>query len=448
MGSEMPNVLYVFGDQWRAQATGYAGDPNVRTPNIDALAAESISFTNAVMGCPVCSPARACMVTGRYPLGHGVFMNDLYLKHKAVSIADAFGGAGYDTAYIGKWHLDGHGRSTFIPQERRQGFGFWRAMECTHDYNESCYYADGPSRLQWDGYDAIAQTEEARRYLEEHGSERPFLLFLSWGPPHSPYDTAPEEYRAMYQPDSLLLRPNVPPECETLARERLAGYYAHITAMDYCIGVLDQTLKANDLDRDTILVFTSDHGDMLGSHGCWGKQVPYDESILAPFLLRYPAEFGTKARRIDAPINTPDIMPTLLSLCGTEIPATVEGSDYTPFIRGEKDPGHVAALIASYAPLGDWIKKKGAVEYRGVRTERYTYTRTLRGPWLLFDNEEDPCQMSNLCGQPACARVQRRLERALGQRLKETNDAFLPSESLIKEYGIRVDETGTVPYTD
>lgn len=444
----MPNILYVFADQWRAQATGHAGDPNVKTPNLDALETESLSFTNAVMGCPVCSPARACMVTGRYPLTHGVFMNDLHLNHDAVSIADAFGAAGYDTAYIGKWHLDGHGRSNFIPPEGRQGFGFWRALECTHDYNRSSYYADGPEKLMWNGYDAIAQTQEARWYLEGHGSERPFLLFLSWGPPHSPYDTAPERYRAMYRADSLVLRPNVPQDCEALARRRLAGYYAHITAMDDCIGELDQALKANDLEKDTILVFTSDHGDMLGSHGFWGKQVPYDESILAPFLLRYPGEFGRKARRITYPINTPDIMPTLLGLCGIPIPATVEGSNYGPLLRDEKDPGDVAALIAAYAPFGDWIKKRGAVEYRGVRTERYTYVRSLKGPWLLYDNEKDPCQMDNLCDHPAYAKARAKLERALAEKLKETRDAFLPSETLIKNYGIHVDETGTVPYTD
>ncbi len=447
MAIEMPNVLFVFGDQWRAQATGYAGDPNVKTPNLDLLAGESISFTNAVMGCPVCSPARASMITGRYPLTHGVFMNDLHLRHEAVSIADAFNAAGYDTAYIGKWHLDGHGRSTFIPPERRQGFSFWRAMECTHNYNESYYYADGPTKLKWNGYDVMAQTQEARRYLEEHGSDRPFLLFLSWGPPHNPYHTAPEEYRAMYQADSLELRPNVPEESQTTARRDLAGYYAHISAMDHCIGVLTESLKANDLDMDTILVFTSDHGDMHGSQGCWRKQHPYDESILVPFLLRYPAEFGRKGRRVNTPINAPDMMPTLLGLCGVDIPATVEGSDYSPLLRGEKDPGSTAALIAAYAPFGEWLKRGGAAEYRGIRTERYTYVRTLRSPWLLYDNEKDPYQMMNLCGDPAYAKARDQLERALGEALGKTRDAFLPSETLIRRYGIVVDKSGTVPYT-
>ncbi|HPC28914.1 MAG TPA: sulfatase-like hydrolase/transferase, partial [bacterium] len=132
-----PNVVFVFADQMRAQATGFAGDPNAITPNLDALSLKSIVFTNSVAGCPVCSPYRASLITGQYPHTHGVFLNDVYLQHKAVSIADAFNDAEYQTAWIGKWHIDGHGRTRFTPPERRQGFKFWRAVECTHDYNHS-----------------------------------------------------------------------------------------------------------------------------------------------------------------------------------------------------------------------------------------------------------------------------------------------------------------------
>lgn len=185
--SRKPNVVFVFADQWRAQAAGCAGDPNVRTPTVDRLAAEGLRFTTAVSTCPVCSPYRASLLTGRYPLTHGVFINDVPLGTEAVSLAQAFKGAGYRTAYIGKWHVDGHGRSAFIPPERRQGFEFWRAMECTHNYNRSFYYADENAKLLWDGYDAAAQTREAQGYIRQHAGKEPFLLVLSWGPPHNPY---------------------------------------------------------------------------------------------------------------------------------------------------------------------------------------------------------------------------------------------------------------------
>ena len=173
------NVVFVFGDQWRAQATGYAGDPNVKTPNLDALARESTNFTTAVASCPVCSPYRASLLTGQYPLTHGVFLNDVHLADDAVSVGKVFKGAGYDTAYVGKWHVDGRGRSAFIPPESRQGFDFWRALECTHNYNDSAYYADGREKLAWEGYDAEAQTRCAQEYIRSRTDDKPFLLILS-----------------------------------------------------------------------------------------------------------------------------------------------------------------------------------------------------------------------------------------------------------------------------
>ncbi len=148
-----PNILFILADQWRAEAFGHAGDPNVRTPHLDRLQSEGIRFINAVSGVPVCCPARASLLTGQHALTHGVFLNDVALSPGAVSLAKVLGGVGYDTAYIGKWHLNGQGRSAFIPRERRQGFVYWKALECTHDYNHSFYYADTPEKRQWDGYD-------------------------------------------------------------------------------------------------------------------------------------------------------------------------------------------------------------------------------------------------------------------------------------------------------
>jgi len=448
MATRRPNVVFVFGDQWRGQAVGYAGDPNVKTPSLDRLAEESVNFVNAVAGCPVCSPYRASMLTGRYPLTHGVFVNDVCLGNDAVSLAQAFARGGYDTAYIGKWHVDGHGRSNFIPRERRQGFEFWKVLECTHDYNNSHYYADGPARQKWDGYDAIAQTREAQQWLRAHDRDRPFLMVLSWGPPHEPYQTAPEEFRRLYDPARIQLRPNVPQQCEAWARGDLAGYYAHCTALDHCVGELCATLRECRIEDDTILAFTSDHGDMHGSQGERKKQRPWDESIRVPFLLRFPAEFGREPRSIDFPIDAPDIMPTLLDLCGIETPPTVEGRSCAGLLRGEHAPSDAAALIACYAPFGQWERERhGGREYRGVRTARHTYVRTLEGPWLLYDNVADPFQMTNLCGRPEHAGLQAQMEDLLQLRLRQTRDEFLPGEAYIRKWGYVTTERGTVPYT-
>ena len=332
-----PNVVLVFADQWRAQAAGYAGDPNVRTPALDRLAARSVRFTTAVSNCPVCAPYRASLLTGRYPLTHGVFLNDVCLSADAVSLAQAFKGAGYRTAYVGKWHLDGHGRSAFIPPDRRQGFDFWRVLECTHDYNKSAYYGDENSKSFWQGYDAAAQTREAQGYLRAAAGKGPFLLVLSWGPPHNPYETAPQKYREMYRPEKLTLRPNVPPDRAGAARRDLAGYYAHCSALDDCVARLRETLRDWGLDENTIFVFTSDHGDMLGSQGMQRKQCPYDESILVPLLVHWP-RLTREGHAVAAPIGAPDIMPTLLGLAGIEIPKTVEGTDFSGRLRGGPAP--------------------------------------------------------------------------------------------------------------
>jgi len=444
---DKPHVVFLLADQWRAQATGYAGDPNARTPHLDALAQTSVNFTNAVSCCPVCSPYRASLMTGRYPLTHGIFLNDLCLDTRAVSIAQAFNQAGYHTGYIGKWHLDGHGRSAYIPPQRRQGFQFWKVLECTHNYNNSFYYGDKPIRRKWNGYDAIDQTREAIRYIRAHAQGNPFALFLSWGPPHAPYNTAPSSYRARFDPDKIILRPNVPPEHASAARRDLAGYYAHIAALDDCIGQIVRALDDCGIADRTVLVFTSDHGDMLYSHGRTKKQQPQDESACVPFLLRYPRLLGTSPRQIDMPFGSPDIMPTLLGLCGVPIPATVEGRNYADLLRrpdtAEQSP---AVLIMCPSPFGQWQRKRGGREYRGVRTRRYTYVRDLNGPWLLYDNREDPYQLRNLCNQEAYAKVQAELEKLLKQKLRETGDEFLSGWDYIKKWGYEVDETGTVPY--
>lgn len=423
--SNKPNLIFVFADQWRAQATGYMGNKDVRTPNLDKLAKESINFTNAVSGCPVCSPYRASLLTGQNWLTHGIFYNDKPLNPEATTIGKVYQQAGYDTAYIGKWHVDGHGRSSFIPKERRQGFEFWKVCECTHNYNKSLYYGDTPEKKYWPGYDTIAQTHEARNYIRQH-AKSPFVLFVSWGTPHAPYHTAPEKYRKLYSdPSQIALRPNVPNSLRNQARKELAGYYAHITAIDDCIGDMLKTIDECGIAQNTIFVFTSDHGDMLRSHSHTKKQKPWEESVLIPFLLRYPAVHGKSGRIEDMPINTPDIMPTLLALSGVDIPASVEGKDYSGVIKGTQAPDNDAALIMCPVPFHQWGYRRGGREYRGVRTRRYTYVRDLNGPWLLYDNKMDPYQLRNLCGHPDYKDVQQKLEKILSRKLKETNDKFL-----------------------
>ncbi|NQT51046.1 DUF4976 domain-containing protein, partial [bacterium] len=148
----------------------------------------------------------------------------------------------------------------------------------------------------------------------------------------------------------------------------------------------------------------------------------------------------------DFPFNAPDILPTLLGLCDADVPDTVEGTDFSPVLRGEREADREATLIAAYTPFGEWPKSRGGREYRGVRTRRHTYCRDLAGPWLLFDNQADPYQQHNLANAPEAAQLQAQLDATLGRLLAETNDDFRPAEHYIEKWGYRVDETGTVPY--
>ncbi|VGO13566.1 Arylsulfatase [Pontiella desulfatans] len=449
--AKKPNVLFILTDQWRAQALGYAGDPNVKTPRLDKLAEEGINFDTTVSVCAICTPYRAALLTGRFPLSTGMYANDLYLPAEEITMGELFKAAGYNTAYIGKWHLDGHGRKSYIPPERRQGFDYWKVLECTHVYKQSQYYDNNDPKIKmWDGYDAYAQTKDAQAYIRKHATDdKPFLFFFSFGGPHFPHKSAPEDLKALYPPESLKLRPNVEftekyPEAKV--REELQGYYGHCTAIDKCVGDLMDTLDELGIADNTIVVFTSDHGEMMGSHGKVpsAKLHPYDEANLVPFLFRYPPLTDGKARKIKTPLNTPDILPTLLALTDIEIPDTIEGEDLSVLI---KEPGKEIGRAA----LTMQIKPQSTlrIPYRGVRTARYWYAEQAdNGEKLLFDCEKDPYQMNNLYGNPEAKALQTKMAERLKEELVKVGDYPFKGAGHYKGYldrktGIPKDGPGT-----
>jgi arylsulfatase A-like enzyme len=358
---ERPNLLFVFADQMRAGCCGYDGNPLAATPQLDRLAAEGLSFRHCIAGAPVCTPWRACLLTGQYPLTHGLFLNDLTLPMDRPTLGVVLKEAGYRTGYIGKWHLDGRHRGAFTPPgPRRQGFDFWAAANCTHDYLKSHYYRDAPEPLFWDGYDAAAQTGLALEYLADP-AHRPFALFLSWGPPHNPFQQAPEKYLALYPPE----RVPVPPNCYNPKLADLRGYYAHLSALDEQIGRLQALLTELGLWENTVFVFTSDHGDMLGSQGQQRKQFPWEESLRVPFLIRAPQQFAAGAT-VDTLLNAWDLMPTLLPLLGVPCPKTVEGLDLSAAVRGQSFAEPDATLACVIAPFTEYRGEP----WRAVRTKR------------------------------------------------------------------------------
>lgn len=437
-----PNVVYILTDQWRAQALGYAGDPNVKTPRLDKFSKESVNFTNAVSVAPVCTPHRAALMTGRYPTSTGMILNDLYLPSDELCMAEIFKAQGYSTAHIGgKWHLDGHGRLNNVAPERRQGFDFWMGNECSHDYGKEHYFEnDDPQVKYFKGYSPYAIAEAANDYMTKSKSkDKPFLLFISIGTPHFPHHSAPKAMKAMYPQEELILSPNVPEEMEHKTRQELQGYYGHCTATDKAIGDIMDKMKELDLVENTIFVFTADHGEMMGSHGVspYRKQLGWDESIKVPFLISYPAIGDNKGTVVNAPINTPDILPSLLGLAHLDIPQTIEGEDISELIRNPDPNVDRAALVMNVSPFGG---NSSDAEFRLLRTKQYTYERTLKGPSKLFDNVKDPYQMNNLVGNAEFAELQKTLDDQLNASLQNIGDDFKPREHYINKWHYVLDK--------
>ncbi|MDD9878797.1 MAG: sulfatase [Magnetovibrio sp.] len=449
MSTSKPNILFVLADQLRGCSVGYAGQEAVKTPNIDAFAASGTVYANAVSMLPVCTPYRGSLITGRTPTTTGLVINDIPLKTTETSVAHCFREAGYDTAYIGKWHLDGANRPAPVPPgPRRQGFDYWMGANFEHNYDRS-YYTDNDGEMRmWEGWDAEAQTSHAIDYLNGRDAANPFCLFLSWGPPHHPYRLVPQEYLDMYDPDAIEGRPN----CPDVPRQDLWGYYAQTTFLDDQFQRLLDALDALGVADDTVVVFTSDHGDMHGSHGVYKKQWPWHEAINVPFAVRYPGRVEA-GRTIAAPINVIDIMPTLLGLAGLAVPETVEGVDHAPWLTGGPVEPPESVLIMNPCPFSIGDKRghdqypdfKGMrFEYRGVVTARHTYVRTIDGPWLLFDTAADPYQMTNLIDDPAAAETRDRLERMLAEHMARIGDEFLPRDDYYARFGIELDHRGKV----
>lgn len=449
MSRKKPNLLFVLADQLRGCSVGYAGQEAVSTPNIDAFAKSGTVYTNAVSMLPVCTPYRGSLITGRTPTTTGLVINDVPLKTTETSVAHCFRDAGYDTAYIGKWHLDGADRPAPVPPgPRRQGFDYWMGANFEHNYDRS-YYTDNDGNVQmWEGWDAEAQTTCAIDYLKSRDSDDPYCLFLSWGPPHHPYRLVPQKYLDMYDPDAIKGRPN----CPDVPSQDLWGYYAQTTFLDDQFQRLLDTVDELGQAEDTIIVFTSDHGDMHGSQGVYKKQWPWNEAINVPFIVRYPGSVPA-AQTVDTPINVIDMMPTMLGLAGIDVPDTVEGVDLAPFLTGSRSDPPESVLIMNPCPfsIGDargedqYPDYKGMrFEYRGVVTARYTYVRTIDQPWLLFDNVEDPYQMTNLIDDPALGATRDQLEDMLRAHMKKIGDEFLSRDEYYARFGIELDHRGKV----
>lgn len=449
---QYPNIIFVFPDQFRRQAMGfwskdkYRGALNgnsdpVHTPNLDSFADESIVFNQAISSQPVCSPFRAMLMSGRFPEQNGVKINckagrDSSLREDIECFTDVLAKAGYSLGYIGKLHLDkplphfdregnyvGGAGGYFIdgspegstdcwdmytpPGPKRHSIDYWYSYGTFDKHKNPHYWDTDGNRHDINTWSPIHEADKAIDYIKNtHGQrepEKPFCLFVAMNPPHSPYnsihDTDEEAYEKYYSPSvvkdvsNLLNRKNVTGD---IANDKVRYYFSHITGVDKQFGRILEAIEECNIKDNTIVVFTSDHGDMMGSHNLLAKNVPYEESIGIPFIIRYPAKLSHRIE--DLLLSPVDIMPTLLGLVGLQgkIPEGVQGTDYSQLLINPDSSDIVKPKSALYIFEGD-----GSVQMRGVRTNRHTMVieidrETNSRKLLLYDNIEDPYQLNNL----------------------------------------------------
>ncbi len=432
-----PNIIWILGDQHRAQALGTMGDENVSTPNIDSLAVDGITFENAVSGCPLCCPYRGSLISGRYP-HRSVPGHQIQLPPELLTVAQPFRGSGYDTSYFGKWHLDGfqerEGRAVFheIPRERRGGFDSWVGYENNNSQYDSWVHGhvrgEKIDQYRLEGYETDSLTDLFMGHIESTAVKRePFFSVLSVQPPHNPY-VSPSNFMSRYSPARIKLRPNVPDvrHITDRARRELAGYYAMIENLDWNVGRIVETLRRLEIYDDTHIVFFSDHGDMHGSHGQFLKTSPWEEAIRVPCIIGGGRRYEMKAgNRVDAPINHVDMAPTSLGLCGIEVPDWMSGTDYSHYRLGNSsnvtEPD--SAFLQLVVPTGhaDSIDRP----WRGVVTrDRWKYVVLKDQPWMMFDLDSDPYEFVNLVFNSRYRRERTRLHERLATWINETDDVF------------------------
>ena len=446
MPASRPHIIYILSDEHRGQAMSHMGDPNIRTPVMDRLAEEGASFERAYANCPICTPSRGTIFSGRHahagPVS-GFF--DVY-KASAPSSATILRENGYHTAYFGKWHCGVYRNQVpdhpeFVkatpwphraPENHRAGFQDWCGFEIMNNPFNSYYFKGSdtqPTRME--GYQTDALTNLAIEYIRNYDREEPLFLVLSVETPHFTLE-APEKFKR-FDPARLQVRPNFgrpldilpsPVASDAKLRESLATYYAMIENLDWNIGRMTEAIRGVAGFENTLTVYFSDHGEYMGSHGLTcAKERPHEESVRIPAIFQWPGQIPARGL-IPGLFSLVDMLPTTLGLANVPVPSHIQGANFAPALLGKQFDGPRQVLLEMVnnprwaLQLQDW---------RGLVTERWKYTFYETGQELLYDLENDPYEIKNLAAtNPAeCEKQRRALLTLLAQSREPYFDVLI-----------------------
>lgn len=421
------NVIVFFTDQQRHDTAGVHGCPLDLTPNFDRMAMEGTHLSHSFTCQPVCGPARSCLQTGMYATRTGCYRNGIPLPADTKTLAHHFAAAGYRTGYIGKWHLADSDRIGPVPPEQRGGYEYWLAsnvLEFTSDAYDCTLYDSDNRKVKLPGYRVDALTDAAIRYIDMRRTE-PFFLFLSFLEPHHQNHRddypAPDGYAQRYAgrwtpPDLMALGGSAP--------QHLPGYFGMVKRLDEALGRLRDALKSLNLDQQTILLFSSDHGNHFKTRNREYKRSCHDASLRVPTALVGPGFDG--GGRINDLVSLIDLPPTLLDAAGIAVPPEMQGRSILPLLRGERGgwQQEVFAQI-SESQVG-----------RCIRTSRWKYSVVAveANGWsdmnadeyaeeYLYDLYADPYELNNLVTLDAFAEVKSSLRARLIQRMREAGES-------------------------
>jgi uncharacterized sulfatase len=459
----VPNIVLILTDTTSRHYLGAYGSRGAITPHIDRLAQEGLLFENSYSSSPVCTPARGCIFTGVHAPVNGAWYNDATINRNVEIMGETFARAGSRVGYTGKWHLDG---GLYFGYGKAQG-GFPQRWW----YDGKNYTDDlGPARTQqyrtwaragWPDMRELAfeaedcwghrVTDRAIDFLRTAGDE-PFLLCVAYDEPHGPF-MAPREYLDAIDPDAFELRPNIltevpgdkPEQQRILAEghnnveEDLRAYLRYYGAcqafQDAEMGRLLEVVDELHGD-DTYVIFTSDHGEQMGSHGCWGKgPIMYEESVHTPLIVRGPGvPAGARTKALAGQV---DLLPTFCDLAGVPVPAQVQGHSLAPVLR-DPDASVNDVVFITYTLFGNDGEPSRDDEHdrsrlgqkagrwffpiRAVFDGRYKLAVNLLDTDELYDLQEDPYEMRNLIDEEETAAVRDRLHRRLLDELVATRD--------------------------